>query len=176
MIDTGSALASVAIAWVSERLIVLRGGIELDEGPFIVDLRLRVILLLDLKCPCLSGHLQDPESLFLEGLQLSILVFLVVTDDPRRPSDESMLINLMFGSPLPQCSRSIRIQLLHGLLEPQAGRFEGLADDSKGAALYATRHKVLDLEVESSVGHLDVTGTAVDFNEIGQRRLHIGLN
>jgi len=174
---TGSALASaLKLAWPHERLIVLHDRIEINEGPFPVDLRLRVILLLDFKCPCLSGHLLEPESLFLEGLQLLILVFLVVTDDLIHPSVESVLINVVAGSPLPQCSRSVHTQLLHDRLEPQAGRSEGLANDSDGGVHFATSHKVFDLEIESSVGHLDVTcGTVVDFNEVGQRRLHIRL-
>jgi len=53
-----------------------------------------------------------------------------------------------------------------------------LADDSKGAARFATSHKVSDLEIDSSVGHLDVAcGSAVvDMNNVVQRALHIGLN
>ena len=52
-----------------------------------------------------------------------------------------------------------------------------MADDSKSASHFAKSHKVSDLEIDSSVGHLDVAcGSAVDLNDVVQRDLHIGLN
>jgi len=93
-------VSALRLACLSERLITLQRVFEVDSYNSPVKVSLDLVPYLDV-AKLLKGHLLEPDSLFLEGLQLSILLLLVVNDDRLHASQESNFFDIVFGNILP---------------------------------------------------------------------------